>query len=83
MNAEQIKRDDEAVRPDLEAMCRSIADVEAGRVRPIQDVIADLQSNATQAVSFLEGLEAAARQKLAEKSDEQAVDEIIGTAWYS
>lgn len=41
-----------------------------------------IEAESEKVLSFLEGLEAAARQKLAEKSDEQAVDEIIGTAWH-
>ena len=41
-----------------------------------------MEAEADKALSFLEGLEAAARQKLAEQSDEQAVERIVSTAWY-
>lgn len=41
-----------------------------------------MEAAADKVVPFLEGLEAAARKKLAEKSDEQAVDQIVATAWY-
>lgn len=40
-----------------------------------------IEAESEKVLSFLEGLEAAARQKLAEKSDDQAVEEIIATAW--
>jgi uncharacterized protein with PhoU and TrkA domain len=45
--------------------------------------VVELEKNVDTLTARVRELESAARQKLAEKSDEQAVDEIIATAWYT